>query len=92
MRGFYVNHCDPWRAMGDEGKANHRSAAAQTDLVVRYAAAITPGTPSPSHRALCLAPDPSGILYPRVICLLGGGMVVNPQRLLAEMDGLAAPA
>ncbi|HSR29496.1 MAG TPA: adenylosuccinate synthase, partial [Anaerolineae bacterium] len=33
---------------------------------------------------------PSGILYPRVTCLLGGGMVVNPKRLLAEMEGLAA--
>jgi adenylosuccinate synthase len=33
---------------------------------------------------------PSGILYPRVTCLLGGGMVVNPKSLLAEMDGLAA--
>jgi adenylosuccinate synthase len=33
---------------------------------------------------------PSGILYPRVTCLLGGGMVINPKGLLAEMESLAA--
>jgi len=33
---------------------------------------------------------PSGILYPTATCLIGAGVVVNPERLVAEMDELAA--
>ncbi|MCK5050126.1 MAG: adenylosuccinate synthase, partial [Candidatus Cloacimonetes bacterium] len=33
---------------------------------------------------------PSGILYPEKTCLIGGGVVIDPFQLLAEMDGLKA--
>ena len=33
---------------------------------------------------------PSGILRPDVTCLIGAGVVVNPERLIAEMDELAS--
>jgi len=33
---------------------------------------------------------PSGILYSDVLCLIGAGVVINPQRLVEELDTLAA--
>jgi adenylosuccinate synthase len=33
---------------------------------------------------------PSGILRPHLTCLIGAGVVINPQRLVAEMEELAA--
>jgi len=33
---------------------------------------------------------PSGILYPRVTCVLGGGMVIDPHALIQEIDEIAA--
>jgi len=77
---------------GDEGKGKITDVlAAQTDLVVRYGGGDNAGhTVTVGTERFALHLIPSGILYPRVTCLLGGGMVVNPQRLLAEMDGLAA--
>src|SRR5512136_767261 len=77
---------------GDEGKGKITDLlAAQTDLVVRYSGGDNAGhTVTVGTERFALHLIPSGILYPRVTCLLGGGMVVNPQRLLAEMDGLAA--
>jgi len=75
---------------GDEGKGKITDLlAAETDLVVRFSGGdnaghtITVGTERFAFHLI-----PSGILYPRVTCLLSGGMVVNPKRLLAEMDGL----
>jgi len=77
---------------GDEGKGKITDLlAAQTDLVVRYGGGDNAGhTVTVGTERFALHLIPSGILYPRVTCVLGGGMVVNPQRLLAEMDGLAA--
>ena len=77
---------------GDEGKGKITDLlAAQTDLVVRYGGGDNAGhTVTVGTERFALHLIPSGILYPRVTCLLGCGMVVNPQRLLAEMDGLAA--
>ena len=77
---------------GDEGKGKITDLlAAQTDLVVRYGGGDNAGhTVTVGTERFALHLIPSGILYPRVTCLLGVGMVVNPQRLLAEMDGLAA--
>src|ERR1700755_3260835 len=33
---------------------------------------------------------PSGILHPGVTCIIGNGLVVDPQALFAEVDELAA--
>ena len=77
---------------GDEGKGKITDLwAAEADLVARYGGGDNAGhTVTVGSERFALHLIPSGILYPRVTCLLGGGMVVNPTRLLAEMDGLAA--
>ncbi len=77
---------------GDEGKGKITDLlAAEADLVVRYGGGDNAGhTVTVGTERFALHLIPSGILYPRVTCLLGGGMVVNPRQLLAEMEGLAA--
>jgi adenylosuccinate synthase len=77
---------------GDEGKGKITDLlAAEADVVARFAGGDNAGhTVTVGTERFALHLIPSGILYPRVICLLGGGMVVNPKKLLAEMDGLAA--
>lgn len=76
---------------GDEGKGKITDLlAAETDLVVRFSGGDNAGhTITVGAERFALHLIPSGILYPRVTCLLGGGMVVNPKKLLAEMDNLA---
>jgi adenylosuccinate synthase len=77
---------------GDEGKGKITDLlAAEADVVARYAGGDNAGhTVTVGAERFALHLIPSGILYPRVTCLLGGGMVVNPKRLLTEMDNLAA--
>jgi adenylosuccinate synthase len=77
---------------GDEGKGKITDLlAAEADIVARFGGGDNAGhTVTVGTERFALHLLPSGILYPRVTCLLGGGMVVNPKRLLAEMDGLAA--
>jgi adenylosuccinate synthase len=77
---------------GDEGKGKITDLmAAGADVVARFAGGDNAGhTVTVGSERFALHLIPSGILYPRVTCLLGGGMVVNPKKLLSEMDGLAA--
>lgn len=77
---------------GDEGKGKITDLmAAEADVVARSAGGDNAGhTLTVGTERFALHLIPSGILYPRVTCLLGAGMVVNPRRLLAEMEGLAA--
>jgi adenylosuccinate synthase len=77
---------------GDEGKGRVVDwAAKEADLVARYAGGDNAGhTITVAVERFALHLVPSGILYPEKLCLLGGGMVINPHSLLAEMDGLAA--
>jgi adenylosuccinate synthase len=77
---------------GDEGKGKITDLlAADADLVARYGGGDNAGhTVTVGTERFALHMIPSGILYPKVTCLLGGGMVVNPGRLLEEMDLLAA--
>ena len=77
---------------GDEGKGKITDLlAAEADVVARFGGGDNAGhTVTVGTERFALHLIPSGILYPRVTCLLGGGMVINPARLLAEMDGLAA--
>ncbi len=76
---------------GDEGKGKITDLlAAEADLVARYGGGDNAGhTVTVGQERFALHLIPSGILYPRVTCLLGGGMVVNPAYLLAEMEALA---
>ncbi len=77
---------------GDEGKGKITDMlAAEADLVVRFGGGDNAGhTITVGTERFALHLIPSGILYPRVTCLLGGGMVINPRTLLGEMDALAA--
>jgi adenylosuccinate synthase len=77
---------------GDEGKGKITDMlAAEADVVARFGGGDNAGhTVTVGTERFALHLIPSGILYPRVTCLLGAGMVVNPKKLLAEMDGLAA--
>ena len=77
---------------GDEGKGKITDLlAAEADIVARYGGGDNAGhTVTVGSERFALHLIPSGILYPDVICLLGAGMVVNPARLLSEMDSLAA--
>jgi adenylosuccinate synthase len=77
---------------GDEGKGRI------TDLLAREAAAAArySGGDNAGHTVTVggeifkLHLLPSGMIQPGVAGVLGNGMVVNPQRLLEEMDKLAA--
>ncbi len=77
---------------GDEGKGKITDMlAAEADLVARFAGGDNAGhTVTVGSERFALHLIPSGILYPKVVCMLGAGVVVNPKRLLAEMEGLAA--
>jgi adenylosuccinate synthase len=77
---------------GDEGKGKITDMlAAEADVVARFAGGDNAGhTVTVGTERFALHLIPSGVLNPRALCLLGGGMVVNPKKLLAEMDGLAA--
>ncbi|MDH7485264.1 MAG: adenylosuccinate synthase [Anaerolineae bacterium] len=76
---------------GDEGKGRVVDRlAAQADLVARYNGGDNAGhTVVAEGHTLRLHLVPSGILYPHVTCLIGAGVVVNPARLVQEMDALA---
>ncbi|MFC2036582.1 adenylosuccinate synthase [Chloroflexota bacterium] len=77
---------------GDEGKGKITDLlAADADVVARFGGGDNAGhTVTVGGERFALHLIPSGILNPHATCLLGGGMVVNPRKLLAEMDGLAA--
>jgi adenylosuccinate synthase len=77
---------------GDEGKGKVIDwLAEEADLVARYAGGDNAGhTVTVAGDQFALHLIPSGILYPGKLCLMGGGMVVNPTSLLTEMDDLAA--
>jgi adenylosuccinate synthase len=77
---------------GDEGKGKVIDwLAEEADLVARYAGGDNAGhTVTVAGERFALHLIPSGILYPGKLCLMGGGMVINPTSLLTEMDDLAA--
>ena len=77
---------------GDEGKGKITDLlAAEADVVARFSGGGNAGhTVTVGSEGVALHLIPSGILYPAVTCLMGAGMVVNPSKVLAEMDGLAA--
>lgn len=75
---------------GDEGKAkiiDHLSR--ESDYVVRYAGGANAGhTVVVGTDRFAFHLVPSGILYPRVTCILGGGMVIDPVGLVQELDSV----
>ncbi len=77
---------------GDEGKGKIVDLLAQdADVVVRYQGGSNAGhTVINDHGSFVFHLVPSGILYPRKLCLIGNGVVVDPGSLIEEMEGLRA--
>src|SRR5262245_18214538 len=76
---------------GDEGKGKITDyLARQCDVVVRYQGGanaghtiVFDGVTYKFHR------NPSGILYPDKACILGNGVVIDPEKLIEELDALS---
>ena len=77
---------------GDEGKGRVTDLlAAEADIVARFSGGDNAGhTITVGDEIFKLHLVPSGIVQPNTVSVMGAGMVVNPKKLLAEMDGLAA--
>ena len=76
---------------GDEGKGKLVDVLAErADLVVRYQGGANAGhTVVTAAGQFVLHQIPSGILHPGVRCVVGNGVVLDPDKLFAEVDGLA---
>ena len=77
---------------GDEAKGKITDMlASKADVVARYQGGDNAGhTVVAGGQTWKFHLIPSGILYPRVLCVLGNGMVINPGRLWEELDDLGA--
>jgi len=75
---------------GDEGKAKVIDyLSSEMDIVVRYQGGANAGhTVKVGDQKYVFHLIPSGILYPNVICVLGGGMVIDPQAFFTELETL----
>jgi adenylosuccinate synthase len=75
---------------GDEGKGRIVDwFAARADLSVRYNGGDNAGhTVTVGKQIFKLHLIPSGVIHPQVTAVLGNGMVINPRRLLDEIDML----
>ena len=77
---------------GDEGKGKIVDyLAAQADTVVRFQGGSNAGhTVAVGGEEYKLRLLPSGILYKGTTCIIGNGVVVDPQCLLEEIDNMQA--
>src|SRR5262245_42996548 len=75
---------------GDEGKGKIVDLLApQFDIVARYQGGHNAGHTVYVHgKKFVLRLIPSGILHPGLTCVIGDGVVVDPQALLAEVREL----
>ena len=75
---------------GDEGKGKLVDVLAErADFVVRYQGGANAGhTVVIGDEQFILRQIPSGILHPGVVCLIGNGVVLDPETLFSELDGL----
>ncbi|HHU86751.1 MAG: adenylosuccinate synthase [Pelotomaculaceae bacterium] len=75
---------------GDEGKGKVTDFLAEkADLVVRYQGGNNAGhTVVVGDREFKLHLIPSGILYPGKICIIGSGVVIDPEVLIKELESL----
>ena len=77
---------------GDEGKGKLVDVLAErADWVVRYQGGANAGhTVDLGDRKFVLHQIPSGMLHPGVRCAIGNGVVLDPDTLFQEIDGLVA--
>ena len=75
---------------GDEGKGKLVDVLAErADVVVRYQGGANAGhTVVVGDRQFVLHQIPSGILHPQAICVVGNGVVLDPETFFAELDEL----
>src|SRR3982074_3339764 len=75
---------------GDEGKGKVTDLLAErADAVVRFQGGNNAGhTIVREDREWRLHPIPSGILSPGKICIIGNGVVIDPEVLTGEIDNL----
>src|SRR5207247_10717988 len=78
---------------GDEGKGKIVDLLTpHFSIVARYQGGHNAGhTVYVSGRKFILRLIPSGILHPGIPCVIGNGVVVDPQALFAEVDELTKP-
>ncbi|HWA16964.1 MAG TPA: adenylosuccinate synthetase, partial [Gemmatimonadales bacterium] len=76
---------------GDEGKGKLVDVLAErADYVVRYQGGANAGhTVCIGDAQFILQQIPSGILQDRAICIVGNGVVLDPETFFQELDGLA---
>jgi len=77
---------------GDEGKGKIIDILSKdADYVVRYQGGNNAGhTVVKKSGEFILHLIPSGIFHPKVRCVIGNGVVLDPQALVKEIEGLAA--
>ena len=77
---------------GDEGKGKLVDVIAEkADWVVRYQGGANAGhTVVVDGRKLVFHLLPSGVLHPGITCVIGNGVVVDPEVLLREIDQISA--
>jgi adenylosuccinate synthase len=75
---------------GDEGKGKLVDVLAErADFVVRYQGGANAGhTVVIGDKQFVLRQIPSGILHARVTCVIGNGVVLEPENLFHELDAL----
>ena len=75
---------------GDEGKGRMVDLLSQDyDIVARYQGGDNAGHTVKNERGkFVLNLIPSGILRPDVVCVMGGGMVIDPEHLEKEITSL----
>ena len=75
---------------GDEGKGKITDMLSQTaDVIVRYGGGNNAGhTVIVGDEKFELHLIPSGILYSDKVCIIGNGVVIDPEVLVEEMEGL----
>ncbi|UCD74006.1 MAG: adenylosuccinate synthase [Phycisphaerales bacterium] len=75
---------------GDEGKGKIVDLlTARHDLIVRYNGGANAGhTVVVGSERYAVHLMPAGILYPEKLCVIGNGVVVDPQQLVDEIDAL----
>ena len=89
-----MNWCVTGLQWGDEGKGKIVDILAEkSDIVVRYGGGANAGhTVVIGDAKYALHLLPSGSVRPGTICVIGNGVVVDPECLINEIEGLAKAA
>lgn len=76
---------------GDEGKGRYTDLLAEdADMIARYSGGDNAGhTVTIADAVFKLHLIPSGIIHKGPVCVLGNGMVINPAKLIAELERLS---